>query len=149
MSETSDPQGKRSCASCPEMDNPDSYISHLNAALRWYDEQVLRPMNPNATCVVLQGKKPPEEVLFVRDEGGVTHYLPEVTKGFKWHLMSEETPEKGRKNYIIMGTKGGIYLAPMVCGYHDETWFKDSRGRHHYPKEVKAWAEIPPLEVNE
>ena len=67
----------RSCASCPEMDNPDSYVSHLQAALRWHDEHVPRPTNPNATCVVLQGKNPPEEVLFVRDEGGVTHYLPE------------------------------------------------------------------------
>lgn len=70
----------RSCASCPEMDNPDSYISHLQSALRWHDEHVPRPTNPLASCVVLQGNKPPEEVLFVKDEGGVTHYKPEVTR---------------------------------------------------------------------
>lgn len=67
---------ERSCASCPEMDNPDSYISHLQSALRWHDEHVPRPTNPRNTCVVLQGEKPPEEVLFVREDG-VTHYLPE------------------------------------------------------------------------
>ena len=69
----------RSCASCPEMDDPDSYISHLQAALKWHDEHVPRPTNPRNTCVVLEGKKPPEEVMFIRDAGGVTHYLPEET----------------------------------------------------------------------
>lgn len=69
----------RSCESCPEMDNPDSYISHLQSALKWHDEHVPRPTNPRNTCVVLEGEKPPEEVMFVRDEGGVTHYLPEWT----------------------------------------------------------------------
>ena len=69
----------RSCASCPEMDNPDSYISHLQSALKWHDEHVPRPTNPRNTCVVLEGEKPPEEVLFVREGGGVTHYLPEAT----------------------------------------------------------------------
>ena len=67
----------RSCASCPEMDNPDSYISHLQSALKWHDEHVPRPTNPRSTCVVLMGQKPPEEVMFVREGGGVTHYLPE------------------------------------------------------------------------
>ena len=67
----------RPCASCPEMDNPDSYISHLQSALRWHDEHVPRPTNPRNTCVVLQGEKPPEEVLFVREGGGVAHYLPD------------------------------------------------------------------------
>jgi hypothetical protein len=67
----------RSCASCPEMDNPDSYINHLQSALKWHDEHVPRPTNPRNTCVVLQGEKPPEEVMFVREGGGVTHYQPE------------------------------------------------------------------------
>lgn len=70
----------RSCESCPEMDNPDSYIRHLQSALRWHDEHVPRPTNPRNTCVMLQGEKPPEEVLFVHEDGsGVTHYVPEVT----------------------------------------------------------------------
>ena len=67
----------RSCASCQEMDNPDSYVSHLQSALKWHYEHVPRPTNPRNTCVVLKGQNPPEEVLFVLDEGGVTHYLPE------------------------------------------------------------------------
>lgn len=69
--------GNRSCASCPEMDNPDSYIVHLQSALKWHDEHVPRPTNPRNTCVVLKGERPPEEVLFVREDGEVTHYLPE------------------------------------------------------------------------
>lgn len=68
----------RSCESCPEMDNPDSYIRHLQSALKWHDEHVPRPTNPRNTCVVLQGENPPEEVLFVHEDGsGVMHYLPE------------------------------------------------------------------------
>lgn len=73
--------GNRSCASCPEMDNPDSYISHLQSALKWHDEHVPRPTNPRNTCAVLQGENQPEEVLFVGPDG-VTHYQPEnVTVG--------------------------------------------------------------------
>lgn len=68
---------ERSCASCPEMDNPDSYINHIQSALKWHDDHVPRPTNPRSTCVVLMGQKPPEEVLFVHDDGGVTRYLPE------------------------------------------------------------------------
>lgn len=83
----------RSCASCPEMDNPDSYISHLQSALKWHDEHVPRPTNPINTCVVLEGEKVPEEVLFI-GANGVTHYLPEATcrnDGFKddgeWYFV--------------------------------------------------------------
>lgn len=68
---------KPSCAACPEMGNPDSYVNHLQSALRWHDEHVPRPTNPKAKCIVLQGRSVPEEVLFVREGGGVTHYLPE------------------------------------------------------------------------
>jgi hypothetical protein len=31
------------------------------------------------TVAILQGGRKPEEVMFIRDEGGVTHYLPEMT----------------------------------------------------------------------
>ena len=70
---------KRSCSSCPEMSNPDSYISLLQSALKWHNGYMSMPTNPRNTCVVLKGQKPSEEVLFVHDEGGVTHYLPEAT----------------------------------------------------------------------
>ena len=67
----------RSYASCTEMDNPESSADAMREALEWHFEHVPRSTNPHNTCVVLQGEKPPEEVLFVRYEGGVTHYLPE------------------------------------------------------------------------
>lgn len=67
----------RSCPACPEIDNPDSYISHLQSALKWHDEHVPRPTNPRNTCAVLNGQNPPDEVLFIHDDGGVMHYLPD------------------------------------------------------------------------
>jgi len=72
--------------------------------------------------------------------------------GFTWHLMADGWPEKGKNDYIIMGIKGGLYLAPRFEGYgdtEDTVWFRDTRGNHHYPAQVLAWAEIPPLEVDE
>lgn len=39
---------------------------------KWHDEHVPRT-NPRNTCVVLEGEKPPEEVLFI-GPNGVTHY---------------------------------------------------------------------------
>lgn len=71
--------------------------------------------------------------------------------GFTWHLMADGWPEKGKNDYIIMGIKGGLYLAPRFEGYgdtEDTVWFRDTRGNHHYPAQVLAWAEIPPLEVD-
>lgn len=70
---------------------------------------------------------------------------------FKWHLMVDGWPEKGKNDYIIMGIKGGLYLAPRFEGYgdtEDTVWFRDTRGNHHHPSQVLAWAEIPPLEVD-
>jgi DNA-directed RNA polymerase subunit RPC12/RpoP len=55
-------------------------LEETNADLRRIiDERMPRPTNPRNTCVILEGKKPPEEVMFIRDEGGVTHYMPEST----------------------------------------------------------------------
>jgi hypothetical protein len=68
---------------------------------------------------------------------------------FKWHMMAEEMPEKGKKDYIVMGLKGGLYLAPRFEGYGesgDDVWFRDTRGNLHYPDKVLAWAEVPKLE---
>ena len=65
---------------------------------------------------------------------------------FKWHMMANERPEKKRGNYIVMGAKGGLYFAHWFEGYDSERWFRDTRGNHHYPEQVRAWAEIPPLD---
>lgn len=62
---------------------------------------------------------------------------------FKWHDMRAEQPERGSGNYIIVGRRGGIYLARRFEGYGDTVWFRDTRGNHHYPEEVQAWAEVP------
>ena len=70
---------------------------------------------------------------------------------FTWHLMADGWPKKGKNDYIIMGIKGGLYLAPRFECYgdtEDTVWFRDTRGNHHHPAQVLAWAEIPPLEVD-
>ena len=68
---------------------------------------------------------------------------------FRWHIMADEMPEKGKKDYLVMGLKGGLYLAPRFEGHGasgDDVWFRDTRGNHHYPDKVLAWAEVPKLE---
>jgi len=68
---------------------------------------------------------------------------------FKWHMMAEEMPEKGKKDYLVMGPNGGLYLAPRFEGYGEDgndVWFRDTRGNLHYPDKVLAWAEVPKLE---
>ena len=68
---------------------------------------------------------------------------------FRWHIMADEMPEKGKKDYLVMGVKGGLYLAPRFEGYGergDDVWFRDTRGNFHYPDKVLAWAEVPKLE---
>lgn len=70
---------------------------------------------------------------------------------FTWHLMVSEWPEKGKGHFIVMGAKGGLYLAPRFEGYgdtEDKAWFRDTRGRHHHPSQVLAWAVVPPLGVD-
>lgn len=121
--------GERSCALCPEMDNPDSYISHLQSALKWHDEHVPRPTNPRSTCVVLEGEKPPEEVMFIRDEGGVTHYLPEGTcyyipdeTGFTWWDENDvEHYEEYSASYECCSASCDKCGHSMMVG--DEGWF--------------------------
>ena len=70
---------------------------------------------------------------------------------FTWHLMAEELPEYGKRNYLVIGPKGGLKIArgfrEGVGGpfgahfhtYHNGYGFIDA-------DEVYAWVEIPPLE---
>jgi hypothetical protein len=71
---------------------------------------------------------------------------------FKWHLMAEEAPEEGKGRYIIMGQRGAMYYADS---FEVDTHI-DLGGYFHVPnircgyknvREIKAWAEIPMLEV--
>lgn len=65
---------------------------------------------------------------------------------FKWHLMSEERPADGNGNYILLGNKGAMYYANR---YHDVGLFHvpNNRDNMKSDNEIKAWAEIPPMEV--
>jgi len=65
---------------------------------------------------------------------------------FRWHLMAEEAPEDGNGNYILLGNKGAMYYANR---YHDVGLFHvpNNRDNMKSDNEIKAWAEIPPMEV--
>ena len=71
---------------------------------------------------------------------------------FKWHLMAEEAPEYGMREYLVMGPKGGLKLAYGYVEGHGGplgTYFKTSVGGYDFidARKVYAWAEIPTLEV--
>ena len=71
---------------------------------------------------------------------------------FTWHLMDERQPEYGHNDYVVMGTRGALYVASEYSKYS-----QDGKGAYFYipnrrdnfmdKKQVLAWAEIPPLEV--
>ena len=71
---------------------------------------------------------------------------------FTWHLMAEEAPEYGANDYVVMGTRGALYVA---CEY--KKYSAEGKGAYFYipnrrnsfmdSKQALAWAEIPPLEV--
>ena len=71
---------------------------------------------------------------------------------FRWHLMSDEEPEEeGPNNYILRDFRGGLRLAygfkrrdpPIGSRFWDfENGYRSIR-----IEGIKAWAEIPPLEV--
>lgn len=64
---------------------------------------------------------------------------------FTWHDMADERPEIGNNDYIVLGIKGGLYLAKRFEGISDsDVWFRDTRGNHLEPDKVLAWAEVPP-----
>lgn len=69
---------------------------------------------------------------------------------FTWHLMDEKQPEQRENDYLVMGLRGGLYLSN---GYDEKGAFfylPNHRQKHFMDsKSVLAWAEIPPLEVDE
>lgn len=65
---------------------------------------------------------------------------------FRWHMMADERPGRDRGNYVVLGVRGGVYLARE---YIDESWgryFREGHGHHIDADKVLAWAEVPPLE---
>lgn len=67
---------------------------------------------------------------------------------FVWHDMEDEHPKIGKNDYLVLGVKGGLYLAKRFeesyNGQH--YYFRDTRGNNLYQEQVLAWAEVPPYE---
>lgn len=69
-----------------------------------------------------------------------------------WHDMKKEFPKFGRRNFLVLGIRGGLYLAPRFeRAVRDESyvWFRDTRGNFIYPDKVLAWAEVPPFDCRQ
>lgn len=70
---------------------------------------------------------------------------------FTWHLMSDERPTNERARYLLLGNGGGLYVGRIstpICA-DGSTMFNIPNHRDGYmvSNRIKAWAEIPPLEV--
>ena len=82
-------------------------------------------------------------------ESGYQDGLTAARREF-WHRMADEEPSDEKGKYLLLGKRGGMYLA---SGFHD---WEHSWGRSFYiPNnrsgyvdfdKVKAWAEVPPYE---
>lgn len=66
---------------------------------------------------------------------------------FKWHKMADERPTNEMGKYLLIGKRGGMYLAN---GFH--VWEYSQRKSFYIPNnrsgymdfdKIKAWAEIP------
>ena len=66
---------------------------------------------------------------------------------FRWHKMSDEVPEGGMRDYLVMGPKGGLRIAHGYRGGDGTSggYFHEYKTGHGFidPKDVYAWAEIP------
>lgn len=64
---------------------------------------------------------------------------------FVWHDMMDEHPKIGKNDYLVLGVRGGLYLAKRFAeGYDGKHYFRDTRGNNLYQEQVLAWAEVPP-----
>lgn len=68
---------------------------------------------------------------------------------FVWHDMGEEQPTKEYGDFIVLGSRDGIYLAKRYTDAPLGRYFVETRGRQINADKVKAWAEIPAYEVGE
>lgn len=69
---------------------------------------------------------------------------------FKWHAMVDERPINENARYLLVGKRGGMYLAN---GFH--VWEHSGRKSFYIPNnrggymdfdKIMAWAEVPPYE---
>lgn len=67
----------------------------------------------------------------------------------KWHLMDDKQPEHEKNDYLVLGVRGGLYLANTYVNERWGNYFRESHGHHIDVDKVLAWAEIPPMEVDE
>lgn len=72
---------------------------------------------------------------------------------FTWHLMARERPTNEDARYLLLGNGGGMYvgtISTLKC-YDGSTSFHIPNHRSGFmnSRQVKAWAEIPQMEVDD
>ena len=76
----------------------------------------------------------------------------EKVSDFTWHLMSDERPTNEDARYLLMGNGGGMYvgtISTLKCANGSTSFhIPNHRGGYMVSNRIKAWAEIPPLEVD-
>ena len=79
------------------------------------------------------------------------HFKPDEQPEFRWHLMADKRPTNEDARYLLMGNGGGMYvgtIGTLMCADGSMTFnIPNHRGGHMNSRSIKAWAEIPPLEV--
>ena len=69
-----------------------------------------------------------------------------------WHRMADEEPNDEKGRYLLLGKRGGMYLAN---GFH--VWEHSGRRSFYIPNnrsgyvdfdKVEAWAVVPEMEVD-
>ena len=70
---------------------------------------------------------------------------------FEWHLMADEAPEIGGGSWLLICESGTMYVANEfmdVLGQWRGFFIPNGSTNFLYVESVRAWAEIPPLEVD-
>lgn len=65
---------------------------------------------------------------------------------FEWHDMADEQPTEERANYVVLGNRGGMYLASsfhVTSGGKGMFYVPNNRSGYVGFDKVKAWALVP------
>jgi hypothetical protein len=66
----------------------------------------------------------------------------------EWNMMRDSEPQPGEGRFLVMGVKGGLYIAKE---YMDDSiffgrCFRTYNGNYVEADKVVAWAEVPTLD---
>jgi len=69
----------------------------------------------------------------------------------EWNMMRDSEPQPGEGRFLVMGVKGGLYIAKeymddsAICAIFGRC-FRTYNGNYVEADKVVAWAEVPTLD---